>query len=109
MLAKVCHVYVHVLLYLIFCTEADFNVHPVEVAVLDDDVQNNRHSIFYEFMVDIAINNDVTQEPEEYFLVILEIGNFNPQNKLEVDPRKQCARIRIKVDNSGKWFSSYVL
>lgn len=96
MLTKVC--------CFIFSTESDFSGHPVEVEVLDDDVQNNRNSIFYEFMVDIAINNDITQEPEEYFLVVLEIGEFNPQNKLEIDQSKQCARIRIKVDNSGKWF-----
>ena len=88
----------------IFSTEVDFSVHPIEVEVLDDDVQNNRNSIFYEFLVDIAINDDVTQEPEEYFLVVLdlEIGDFNPQNKLEIDQSKQCARIRIKVDNRGK-------
>ena len=88
----------------IFSTEVDFSVHPIEVEVLDDDVQNNINSIFYEFLVDIAINDDVTQEPEEYFLVVLEIGEFNLQNKLEIDRSKQCARIRIKVDNRGKWF-----
>jgi hypothetical protein len=87
---------------LIFSAEADFSVHPVEMAVLDDDVQNNRGSALYEFMVDIAINNDNIQEPEEYFLVVLDVKDFDAEKRLEIDSSKQCARIRIKKDNSGK-------
>ncbi len=84
-----------------FSTEADFSAHPVEKPVLDVDIQNNRGSIFYEFIMDIAINNDAIKEPEEYFLVVLDVRDFDPE-KLEIDPSRRCARIRIKVDMSGK-------
>ena len=80
-------------------TDKDFNTKPIEMAVLDSDHDTSlgRH----DFTVSIEINNDDTQEPEEYFLVVLEIQNSDAE-KIQIDPNKQCSKIRIKEDKDGK-------
>ena len=81
-------------------TDTDFNgTDPIEIAVLDSDHDASLGR--YEFTVDITIINDDIQEPEEYFLVVLEIQNSDTE-KIQIDPNKQCSKIRIKEDKDGK-------
>ena len=72
--------------------------------VLDSDIPTHTESSVYEFTMDIAIYDDDIQEPQEYFLVVLDVRDSDPgsQGKLEVDPNKRCLKIRIKEDRSGK-------
>ena len=80
-------------------TDEDFSPDPIEIAVLESDHDTSLGR--YEFTVNIAINNDGIQEPEEYFLVVLDVQNSDPE-KLQVDPNKRCSKIRIREDKSGK-------
>ena len=80
-------------------TDTDFSTEPKKMAVLDSDHDASLGR--YEFTVNIEIINDNIQEPEEYFLVVLEIQNSDTE-KIQIDPNKQCSKIRIKEDKDGK-------
>lgn len=65
--------------------------------MLADDI----HPGIHEFTANIEIINDDIQELAEYFLVVLDIKDSDPE-LLQVDSSKQCTGVKITEDKDGK-------
>ena len=57
--------------------------------------------------MDIIINDDNIQEPAEYFLLVLDKlveddSQGSSKEELNIDPTKQCSKIKIDQDKDGK-------
>ena len=58
---------------------------------------------YFEFEVNVALEDDTIQEPEEYFLLVLDVQQAdNSKDKITVDAERRCLRVHIAQSLEGE-------
>lgn len=75
----------------------DFNTNPVKTTV---GPHNAKH---FDFEVNITLEDDTIQEPEEYFLLVLDVQQSDAsKDKITVDAERRCLRVHIAQSLEGE-------